>query len=170
MPIKVQVDFTPKSWMHCLVTNKPEDLSVNVFYNGEFVHSKLYRAGTWRGPEAEETHPNISGRRVNTGLEVPFVVLPTRRGEQGSELPADASHAAARWNEINQNLLVEADQWGREGKFDMFRTPVGEYLEELSKVPMPRNARPINADGMNIGIIDVSKFTSLVHHDQILTA
>lgn len=162
MPIKIQVDFTKRTYMPSLVTNVPEDVCVNVFYNGEFVYSKLSRAHFARGETYEETHPNISGRRVASGLEVPFVVLPMDQVEsrsitKGSNLSANAFSAVETWTKINQQLLVEADKWGRAGKFDMFRCPVGEYLEELSKVPLPKSARPINPGGANIGIIDVSR-------------
>ena len=64
--------------------------------------------------------------------------------------------AEARWAKINQNLLREADEWGKDGKFDMFRNPLGEYLEALSKTSMPKKARPLGDGGLDIGVIDVS--------------
>jgi hypothetical protein len=56
-----------------------------------------------------------------------------------------------RWNKTNRMLLAEADEWGQYG---IFRSPMGEYLEELSKRPIPESARNLR-DGDGAGIIDV---------------
>ncbi|PBP20129.1 SET domain protein, partial [Diplocarpon rosae] len=224
-PIKLQIDFTNKSFFRSLATNEPEDVCVSVFYNGEFTYSKVFRAKTLRSI-SDDAHPTIAGRRVAVNLEVPWVVSPintvrqdtseekdnlgpppppsldadldetinldspqvskknslemqdarTMTGEQmklnmdalfrGNQLASDQattapmvpaiSKAESRWNEINQSLLSEAEEWGREGVDEIFRTPVGEYLEEVAKLPFPKNAKSPDANSRNIGVMDVS--------------
>ncbi len=219
-PLKIRIDCTNKSFFRSLVNKQPEDICANIFYNGEFVFSKVLRSKTCRSAH-EDGHPEISGRRVGVGLEVPWIILPidTEREmhnkekekytgdatpslavapncaapnafkeltvEEAAKLPDEErggymkalfaslkdsvsnsplsppinrgiSKARSRWDEINQSLLVEADQWGRDGSYDMFRTAVGEYLVELSKVPFPQNGRLPSANGLNIGVMDVS--------------
>ncbi|PBP16059.1 SET domain protein [Diplocarpon rosae] len=222
-PIKLQIDFTNKSFFRSLATNEPEDVCVSVFYNGEFTYSKVFRAKTLRSI-SDDAHPAIAGRRVAVNLEVPWVIFPintvrqdtteednlggstppsldadleetieldspqvskknslemrnarTMTGEQmklnidalfrGDQLASGKaptapmvpaiSKAESRWNEINQSLLAEADEWGREGIDDIFRTPVGEYLEEVAKLPFPKNAKSHDANSRNIGVMDV---------------
>ncbi|KAK6583135.1 hypothetical protein PZA11_004211 [Diplocarpon coronariae] len=238
-PIKLQVDFTPKSFFRSLATNEPEDVCVSVFYNGEFAYSKIFRAKTLRSI-SDDAHPTIAGRRVAANLEVPWTVSPLNivhqetkqeddnlggstspsldtalnetmelkspqvpkkdnlgvrdarnmTGEEmklnlgalfrGDQLASESSSttpvipaiskAESRWSEINQSLLVEADEWGREGIDDIFRTPVGEYLEEISKLPFPKNAKSPEANSRNIGVMDVSVNKSGLLRFHILTA
>ena len=58
----------------------------------------------------------------------------------------------AHWNQVNKTLLAEADEWGR---YNEFRSPVGEYLEELSYRPAPDLEETENFGGAAAGIIDV---------------
>lgn len=156
-PIKLQVDLSNKSFMHSLITNIPEDVSVNVFYNGEFVSSRVFRWNTFNsGQKSEGGHPTVSGRRIGTTLEVPWIIKPVSQEVPTSFVSPTMSAAEVTWGKINQNLLVEADEWGRDGKFDMFRNPVGEYLECLSKLSIPKKAWPLSGSSPNIGVIDVS--------------
>ncbi|KAL5321621.1 hypothetical protein ACEPPN_009581 [Leptodophora sp. 'Broadleaf-Isolate-01'] len=154
-PIKLQVDLSNKSFMHSLITNIPEDVSVNVFYNGEFVSSRVFRWNTFNsGQKSEGGHPTVSGRRIGTTLEVPWIIKPVSQEVPTSFVSPTMSAAEVTWGKINQNLLVEADEWGRDGKFDMFRNPVGEYLECLSKLSIPKKAWPLSGSSPNIGVID----------------
>jgi hypothetical protein len=75
------------------------------------------------------------------------------------DTPSDQAHASSsfkdRWDQVNQLLLKEADLWGRTGKYDMFRAPVGEYLAELSKKPIPESINGKERTACKAGIIDV---------------
>ncbi|KAG4430001.1 hypothetical protein IFR05_014512 [Cadophora sp. M221] len=155
-PIKLQVDLSNKSFMHSLITNIPEDVSISVFYNGEFVSSRVFRWNTFNsGQKSEGGHPTVSGRRIGTNLEVPWIIKSMSQEAPTSFISPTMSTTEATWGKINQNLLVEADEWGRDGKFDMFRNPVGEYLEYLSKMSIPKKAWPLGGSDLNIGVIDV---------------
>jgi hypothetical protein len=141
-----------------IYANNPRDLSINIFYNGEFVSSRVIRSSTAGSYTAEEKSQHFCGRRIDTYFEVPFVVLPaTKDAVFIADKPLEGSSFEDRWNEINQLLLAEADEWGRTGKYEMFRAPVGEYLEELSKRPIPESMKNRGTVGNKAGIIDVSK-------------
>ncbi|KAL2071320.1 hypothetical protein VTL71DRAFT_12555 [Oculimacula yallundae] len=155
-PLKLQIDLSNKSFMPSLITNLPEDICFSVFYNGEFMYSKVFRWSTYNsGQKSESGHPTVSGRRIGTSVEVPWVIKPMSQNEPSSHVSPSVSTAETTWGKISQSLLAEADEWGREGKFDMFRNPVGEYLEYLSKLPIPKKASPLRAPGLNIGVMDV---------------
>jgi hypothetical protein len=156
-PIKITVDLSKKSFMKSLYTNNSQDISINIFYNGEFVSSKVIRYHTLGSLTPEERSQHFCGRRIDTCLEVPFVVLPaTQDGAFTSDQPPEGSEFEDRWNKVNQLLLTEADEWERTGKYDIFRAPVGEYLEELSKKPVPEDLKNKGIIGNKAGIIDVS--------------
>ena len=155
--LKLQIDLSKESFMHSIVTNNPEDICISVLYNGEFVYSRVFRWNTFNsGQKTEGGHPAISGRRVGTTVEVPWIINPMSQNAPADFVSHSMTAAEARWAKINQNLLREADEWGRDGKFDMFRNPLGEYLEALSKTSMPKKAWPLGDGGLNIGVIDVS--------------
>lgn len=156
-PMKLQVDLSSKSFMHSLITNTPEDVCISVFYNGEFVSSRLFRWNTFNsGQKSEGGHPIVSGRRIGSTAELPWIIKPMSQDVPTTFVSPTLSAAEATWRKINHNLLVEANEWGREGKFGMFRNPVGEYLECLSKLPLPKKAWPLGGEGQSIGVIDVS--------------
>ncbi|KAJ5054271.1 uncharacterized protein L3040_000550 [Drepanopeziza brunnea f. sp. 'multigermtubi'] len=236
-PIKIHIDFSRNSSFNPS-TRSRQDVCVNVFVNGEFVYSKLFRAQSLRGSR-ENAYPKIAigGRRVSKTLEVPWIVLPIRAesptagvvgqeetgdtlqpsvnvaqgkpvelnvpalesyngdliaeykrcspaattfaipkpiSEEASPIPPSQSISSAesRWDEINQNLLTEAEKWGRDGEFDVFRDPVGEYLVELSKLKFPKNAKLADANSRNIGVMDVvislGRSQAFTEHQSIL--
>ena len=126
-----------------LVKDEPSDVCTNVFFNGELSHSRLIRYGTARSTDGEGRLLQFSGRRVDMFLEVPWVVLPYPDEEQNPDVPIFAD----RWNRVNELLGQEADKWGRTGKFDSFRTPTGEYLESLLRLPAPDDAERFSYGG-----------------------
>jgi len=152
-PLKIQVQLSRKSHLKSLCTNQRLDLCVSVFINGDFQNSRVLRMGT-----RTEDGQNFGGRRIDTYLEAPWVVLPM--SEIDTPLQDKPHYARSsfedRWGKVNQLLLKEADQWGRTGKYDMFRNPVGEYLAELSKKPVPESMRNKDRTSCEAGIIDVS--------------
>jgi hypothetical protein len=128
--------------MKSLYTNNSLDICVNIFYNGEFVHSKVLRSRTATSYTAEEKTKHFCGRRIDNNHEIPWVVLPVMQDDASIvSMPPEYSSFEDRWNRVNQLLSKEADEWGRTGKYDMFRAPVGEYLEELSKKPIPESMK-----------------------------
>jgi len=153
-PIKVQIDFSQKSFPPSLENREKEDICVNIFYNGELTHSRLFRALTIRSSTLDEKQPSFSGRRVDTSIEVPWVILPLSQEQDRSEAHEHLSFEE-RWNKVNCFLLQEAGKWGTDGKFDTFRTPMGEYLEELAKKPVPESMKDKGMVGAKAGIIDV---------------
>lgn len=152
-PLKIQVELSRKSHLRSLCTNLRLDLCVSIFVNGDFQNSRVLRIGT-----RTEENQTFGGRRIDTYLEAPWVVLPM--SEIDASLPDKPHHARSsfegRWGEVNQLLLKEADQWGRTGKYDMFRNPVGEYLAELSKKQVPESMKNKDRRTCKAGIIDVS--------------
>ncbi|KAK0104057.1 hypothetical protein ONS96_005159 [Cadophora gregata f. sp. sojae] len=154
--LKLQIDLSKESFMHSIVTKTPEDICISVFYNGEFVYSRVFRWNTFNsGQKTEGGHPSVSGRRVGNTLEVPWILNPMPHGVANDYESQSMATAEARFAKINQNLLNEADEWGRDGKFDMFRNPLGEYLEALSETSIPKKAWLLGDSGVNIGVIDV---------------
>jgi hypothetical protein len=117
---------------------------------GELTHSRILRAntlGSLQGPVGDEKYQYFSGRRIDSFIEVPWLLHP-RPARDGAEcLGFDE-----RWNKVNESLLVEAEQWGHYGRF---RSPMGEYLEELSKLPVPHLQENEQFGGARAGIIDV---------------
>ena len=153
IPIKVQIRVSKPTFMQSLIGQEKQDICVNIFYNGEFTHSNIYRAQTMRSSTADEKQPSFSGRRIDTTLEIPWVVVPfsnTSKGQTGG------TNFSARWNTINDLLSKEAAKWDIEEKTTNGRTPMGTYLENLSKLPVPSSFETANMGGGGIGVIDVS--------------
>jgi len=106
-----------------------------------------------RSSTANEKEPSFSGFRVDTKSEIPWVLLPLSHVETRSE--AQISFAQ-RWDEVNSLMGKEAELWGMEGELKLFRTPMGSYLEDLSKKAAPKGLSQKATAGGGAGIIDVS--------------
>lgn len=101
----------------------------------------------------DERFQHYSGRRIDTHLEAPWVILPLSHDAATKHDRIEAPSFEKRWNEINQVLLVEADAWGKHGRD---RSVMGEYLEELAKKSIPESLKaPKYEEGKGAGIIDV---------------
>ena len=150
-PIKIGVDLSKKSFAPSVFNNQAQELCINVFYNGEMTHSRVVRAAV----KGDDKYLIFSGRRVDALLEAPWMVRPHSQSSDGYR-SGMASVFEDRWNKVNQLLLVEAEEWGRYGER---RSPMGEYLEELSKRPIPESAKDLaGGAGGRVGIIDVSLY------------
>ncbi|KAE9375529.1 hypothetical protein N431DRAFT_463611 [Stipitochalara longipes BDJ] len=155
-PIMVHVELSKKSFMKSIITNDHQDICVSIFLNGQFTCSRVVRSRTAISFAAERMVQPFGGRRVDTNLEVPWVILPLTQDDTSvSDNVKESSSFADRWDKINQLLLQEADQWGWTGKYDIFRTPVGGYLAELSKRGVPESMKNSGTAGSKAGIIDV---------------
>ena len=155
-PVTIKVDLSRKSFMPSLLTNQRQELCVTVYYNGELSQSRILHANTFGsnvGPVNDEECQYYSGRRIDSFMEIPWIVRP--HSKNGSSLLKTGEVKSLgfeeRWNKINQMLLAEADEWGRYGRL---RSPMGEYLEELSKRGIPESARNLRNED-SAGIIDV---------------
>jgi hypothetical protein len=129
---------------------KHQDICINIFYNGELTHSRILVHKDALGSHGTDGRVDFSGRRIHRDLEVPWAILQVEKNA-----PITDSSFEERWNEVNQMLSTEAEEWGRAGKTKLFRSPMGEYLEAMSKLPMPEGARKWNERGGRAGIIDV---------------
>lgn len=162
VPVMVELSLSKNSFMESIITNDAQDICVNVFFNGQFTSSRVFRSHTAEHFTAEQKDQFFGGRRIDTHLEVPWVILPVTNDDTS---PSEKSHESSsfedRWDKVNQLLLQEAHEWGRAGKYKMFRSPVGEYLAELSKKPVPQNMKNGGTVGRQGGIIDVSKQISV---------
>jgi hypothetical protein len=148
-PIKISVDLSKKSFAPSLFNNQAQEVCINIFYNGELTHSRVVRAAM----KEDDKHLIFSGRRVEALLEVPWVVRPNWQSSDGYS-KVTTSGFEDRWNRVNQLLFGEADEWRRYGKH---RSPMGEYLEELSKKAIPESVKNLERGaGNKMGIIDVS--------------
>jgi hypothetical protein len=127
-----------------------QDICINIFYNGELTHSRIVVYKDALGSRGKDRRVDFSGRQIHRLLEVPWAILQVEKNA-----PITDSSFEERWNEVNQMLATEADEWGRAGKTKLFRSPMGEYLEAMSKLPMPEGARKWNERGGRAGIIDV---------------
>jgi hypothetical protein len=158
IPVMVELSLSKNSFMESIITNDAQDICVNVFFNGQFASSRVFRSHTAELFTTEQKDQFFGGRRIDTNLEVPWVILPVTNDDTS---PSEKSHESSsfedRWDKVNQLLLQEAHEWGRAGKYKMFRSPVGEYLSELSKKPVPQNMKNGATVGRQGGIIDVSK-------------
>jgi len=144
--------------MKSINTNDDQDICISIFFNGQFTCSRVVRSRTALSFAAERMVQPFGGRRVDSNLEVPWVILPLTQDEtSASENLQENSSFADRWDKVNQLLLQEADQWGRTGKYGMFRSPVGEYLAELAKRDIPETMETRGTVSSKAGIIDVSK-------------
>jgi hypothetical protein len=161
-PMKCNIELSKTSFLKSLCTSDQQDLCVNIFYNGQLAHSRVLRQNTACSFTAEEKEQPFAGRRIDTNLEVPWVILPMTEYDTIVASSAQVSSSfEERWNNVNELLLQEAGHWGHAGKFEMFRAPVGEYLEELSKRPMPESMKGKDTVACKAGIIDVSNKRSV---------
>lgn len=156
VPLKIQCEFGRKTFD--AINDKEQDLSINIFYNGEFVFAKTYRFATFRAATADEKRPDFSGRRTGTTAEVPFMLMPLT-----ADLDKLSSNSSGtnldRWKQINDLLRIESEKWVRD-EDSKLQTCIGEYLEELSRFKMPSDMSN-ERGGRNIGIIDVSPYSSI---------
>jgi hypothetical protein len=163
--IKIHCEFKEKSfkvsdfWENADARGVPQqDLCISIFYNGEFVDSKVYKYSGMRSSTGLGKQPNVAGRRVGTRSEVPFVLMPLKGLDK---LPSNGAgpNLEERWRKIRASFLVEVDKWGRSPMSEHMRSAMGEYMEDLANMEMPIDMIKSRPDGgRNIGIIDVSRY------------
>lgn len=143
--------------MKSVLSDKVEEICVNIFYNGELTHSRIQYKASQPVSHREHVSIHFAGHRLDTYSEVPWLVAPQARTSDGLSRGNKGKDKACGledvWNNVNSLISSEADKWGRYGKF---RTPMSEYLNSLSKIPVPIPTEGLKDANGRPGIIDVS--------------
>jgi len=143
--------------MPSVLTQQRQELCVNVFFNGELTQSRLIKPtkfASYGRPVGNEKYLNYTGRRIDSNLEIPWVIKPYF--QEGSGLAQERESRASfqeRWNAVNQLLLIEAAKWG---KYGSNKSVMGEYLTELGGTGVPESLKLLEeGKGDRAGFIDV---------------
>jgi hypothetical protein len=117
------------NWTICTIVSniidKGNRLCINIFFNGELTHSRIVKQASLAPSYDSERYQHYSGRRIGTYLEVPWVIVPSSSSAATQNGKSGCGTLESRWNEINQMLLTEAEEWGHYGRS---RSVMGEYL------------------------------------------
>ncbi|KAH8601691.1 hypothetical protein B0O99DRAFT_198695 [Bisporella sp. PMI_857] len=157
-PIQVVVDLSPKSLMPSLVSFKPQDICVTIYLNGELTQCRLIRprnnATLIRKDGFDESQHQYSGRRVDTGVELPWAINPVSLPVTVGEETRGTKYASLeeRWFAVNSLLSQEIELWENYGSPP---SPMRSYLENLSKLSVPESKCRHDELGAKAGIIDV---------------
>ena len=101
----------------------------------------------------------FAGRRIGRLIEKPWVIVPSGQNPDGSlreyrRGKTAYTGAQQRWNDISDALTAEADKTGRDGRGE--RPVIGEYLESLAQLSMPKEIEDMQKAGSTkFGILDV---------------
>lgn len=151
MSVNVVISVDPKmsfmaNFYEYNADEKKQDLCVNILYNGELTTSRIIKPRTLDANATVE----FAGRRIDSNLEVPWIVLPYLQVFKTNKGKAKLTTFVDRWDHISQLLLEEADKWLDYGQY---RSPMGQYLFELSQMPCP-GLENLEA-GAKAGFVDV---------------
>ncbi|MCJ1476453.1 hypothetical protein MMC13_005119 [Lambiella insularis] len=135
------------------------DVKIDVYFNGELCAS-AYVPERYRGEKSiAELTQRFGGRRIERLLERPWVIVPNGQNADGSlreHKRSKGGYAGAqqRWNAVSEMLKVEAEKGGRNKWGEL--SVLGDYLESLSKLEMPKEVDELQRPGgVKYGIIDV---------------
>ncbi|RDW62624.1 hypothetical protein BP5796_10926 [Coleophoma crateriformis] len=154
-PIKLVFELPERAYVPSIVTKKPYDLCINIYYNGQLSASRILKAHC----HPSERDQQYSGRRLQTEVELPWAIVLSQQSSSFSDdangpLTKHGQTVADRWDQINKLLAEDSSAWK---KHDGCRSPMYEYLEELAKVPIPESLK--NAGGgmdSRMGLIDIA--------------
>ena len=102
----------------------------------------------------------FTGRRIGRLVEKPFVIVPSGQNPNGSlreNRHGEMAYAGAqqRWGDLASALIAEADRIGRDEKGE--RLVLGEYLESLAQLSMPKEVENMQKAGSSkFGVFDVA--------------
>ena len=102
----------------------------------------------------------FTGRRIGRLLEKPFVIVPSGQNPNGSPRQnrrGEVAYAGAqqRWDDLASALIAEADRIGQDEKGE--RPVLGEYLESLAQLSMPKEVENMQKAGSSkFGVLDVA--------------
>lgn len=136
------------------------DVKVDVYFNGALCGSHYVpRRYSGEAYAMTEHIVRFTGRRIGRLIEKPWVIVPAGQNPDGGLREyrrGKVAYAGAqqRWNDISCSLLTEADTVGLDVKGE--RPVIGEYLESLAKLPMPKEVEDMQKAGSpKFGVLDV---------------
>lgn len=136
------------------------DIKIDVYFNGALCGShyvpRRYSSELYT---MTEHIVRFTGCRIGRLIEKPWVIVPSGQNANG-DLQEDrrgkVAHAGTqqRWNDISDALMAEADKNGHDEKGG--RPVIGEYLESLAQLPMPKEVEDMQKAGSSkFGLLDV---------------
>ena len=136
------------------------DVKIDVYFNGELCGSHFVpRRCASENFSMTEHIVRFTGRRIGRLLEKPFVFVPSGQNPNGSlrqNQRGEVAYAGAqqRWDELASALIAEADKIGKDEKGE--RPVLGEYLESLAQLSMPKQVENMQKAGSpQFGVLDV---------------
>ena len=135
------------------------DVKIDVYFNGALCGSQ-YVPRRYSGDTFGMTEHIVrfTGRRIGRLIEKPWVLVPSGQNPDGSLRAyrrGKVAYAGAeqRWSDVSDALMVEADEMGRDAWGE--RPVIGEYLESLAQLSMPREVEDMQKAGsLKFGILD----------------
>lgn len=136
------------------------DVKIDVYFNGALCDSRYVpRRYSSKAYTMTEHILRFSGRRIGRLIEKPWIFVPSGQNPDGSLRDYRRGKVAyagtqQRWNDISDALLAEADKFGRDERGE--RPVIGEYLESLAELSMPKEVEDMQkAGGPKFGVLDV---------------
>ncbi|KAM0804420.1 hypothetical protein BDR22DRAFT_599332 [Usnea florida] len=137
------------------------DVKIDVYLNGELCGSRFVprRCASEKFSMTEHI-VRFTGRRIGRLVEKPFVLVPSGQNPNGSfrqNRRGELAYAGAqqRWDDLASALMAEADRIGQDENGE--RPVLGEYLESLAQLSMPKEIEKMQKAGSpKFGVLDVA--------------
>lgn len=136
------------------------DVKIDVYFNGALCGSHYVpRRYSGEAYAMTEHIVRFTGRRIGRLIEKPWVIVPSGQNPDGGLREyrrGKVAYAGAqqRWNDISDALMAEADKIGQDGRAE--RPVIGEYLESLAQLSMPKDVEDMQKAGSpKYGVLDV---------------
>lgn len=136
------------------------DVKIDVYFNGALCDSRYVpRRYSGEAYTMTEHIVRFGGRRIGRLIEKPWVLVPSGQNPDGGLREYRRGKVAyagtqQRWNDVSDALLAEADKFGRDERGE--RPVIGEYLESLAELSMPKEVEDMQkAGGPKFGVVDV---------------
>lgn len=133
-------------------------MKIDIYFNGALCESRFIPGQFYEEKDAmTEKMFHFTGRRIDRMIEKPWIIVPSDQNpDDPKEYRKDeAAYAGAqqRWKDISNALMTEADKNRRNDKGE--RPVIGEYLESLARLSMPKEVGDMQkAGGTKFGILD----------------
>ena len=136
------------------------DIKIDVYFNGELCGSHYVpRRYSGEAYAMTEQIVRFTGRRIGRLVEKPWIIVPSGQNPDGGLREyrrggVACGGAQQRWNDISDALMAEADKIGQNESGE--RPIIGQYLESLAQLSMPKEVEDMQkAGGPKHGILDV---------------
>lgn len=153
--LALRVELSKESFLK--MDKPPEDIRVDVFFNGQLTHSTLWPKRFYHEDNKQSQLLNVfSGRRTQWMCERAWVIVPPGQDPDGSRRRpvVNAETTEDRWDRIQQELLKEVEARGVDERGNI--PFVAKYLTEVSKLAMPPELRNwCDLRGQQFGVVDV---------------